>query len=326
MKTSSFHFLSIAFLLGVVFTLCSTGPALASTAYNNFGPGDDGWEYNWEESWLIAGVASGFEYVEQAHAFTPDESGNLLDIYLGMGKVINLNQCTIKLAPDTGTPPTDDDVLESWVLNDLPPYWLGEVVQIESVEQPYLTAGQDYYIWITVDLGSSAAWGKNVTNSMGHMMQYVYDSSQGYHWEDCGYSLLGAMRIDVLSGPAPDIKANGQDDPLTLDYGSNLTVDLSLNPGAEAGNNADWWLVVSSPFGWYYYNLETGNWSPGFEATYQGRLAEIGPLTAYNGSALPVGTYDFYFGVDMNMNGVLDTEEIYYDRVSVTVQKLRLRE
>ena len=117
-----------------------------------------------------------------------------------------------------------------------------------------------------------------------------------------------------------DIKANGQDDPLTLNYGTNLTIDISLDPGDDIGDNADWWLLADSPFGWYRYKMASGSWVPGFVVTYQGPLNVIGPMTVYNGSGLPLGTYEFYFGVDLDMNGSLDMGQMYYDSVSVTVQ------
>lgn len=120
--------------------------------------------------------------------------------------------------------------------------------------------------------------------------------------------------------PVADIKANGSDTPLTLNYGDNLDIDISLDPGSEAGNNADWWLIVDSPFGWYRYKVANCSWIPGFVVTYQGSLSGFGPLNVYSGTALPVGTYNFHFGVDMDMNGALDMGQMYYDSVSVTVQ------
>jgi len=54
--------------------------------------------------------------------------------------------------------------------------------------------------------------------------------------------------------------------------------------------------------------------------TYQGTLFEFGPMYVLNSSGLPVGTYVFYFGVDLDMNGVLDPAEAFYDSVQVTVQ------
>lgn len=42
-------------------------------------------------------------------------------------------------------------------------------------------------------------------------------------------------------------------------------------------------------------------------------------ITVLNTSGLPVGTYTFYFGVDMNMNASLDFNQLYYDGVVVDV-------
>jgi hypothetical protein len=39
----------------------------------------------------------------------------------------------------------------------------------------------------------------------------------------------------------------------------------------------------------------------------------------FNMSGLPTGTYTFYFGVDLNMNGSLDMDKLYYDSVNVTI-------
>ncbi len=122
-----------------------------------------------------------------------------------------------------------------------------------------------------------------------------------------------------IPGPVPDIQANGQDDTLTLNYGSSLTVDVSLDPGNEAGNNADWWVVTRTPFNWYYYHLVQG-YIPGFATTFQGPLMTVSSHILYSGTNLPVGTYDFYFGVDMNMNGSLDLGVAYHDVVTVIIQ------
>ena len=36
-------------------------------------------------------------------------------------------------------------------------------------------------------------------------------------------------------------------------------------------------------------------------------------------SDLPVGTYTFYFAIDINMNGTIDSGELYFDSVVVTI-------
>ncbi|MFH1999771.1 MAG: hypothetical protein ABIK28_08825 [Planctomycetota bacterium] len=230
MKTKSFQALSTAFLVGILFILCSSIPALADTVYDNYGPGSGGFEYDCNTAWFLAGQGSGFNYVEQAHVFTSSKSGNLSDIYLGLGKVLSFNKCTIKLAPDKGGPPSDNDVLETWVLNDLPPIYLGEVTQLVSVEQPYLTAGQSYWIWISVDSGSSAAWGQNVTNVKGHIMEYIYDFNMGYIWTDLGSDWYNAaMRIDVRE-PSLTVDEN------QIPEQTGGTINFELTAGIDYAN------------------------------------------------------------------------------------------
>jgi hypothetical protein len=142
--------------------------------------------------------------------------------------------------------------------------------------------------------------------------------------------VVGAYRDDeagVHSGSAyvfmhrsciPDVKANGSDGPVTISQSDTLSVTIALN---AAGNtdNADWWVGVFTPFGWYYYNLFLG-WQPGFVVTYQGPLFDLSPFEVLNISGLPVGPYTFFFGVDMLMNGSLDLAELYYDSVGVTIE------
>jgi hypothetical protein len=76
-------------------------------------------------------------------------------------------------------------------------------------------------------------------------------------------------------------------------------------------------VLGNTPFGWYYYNLVTG-WGPGQSITHQGALFDLSPYEAMN-RILPEGSYNFYFGVDMSMNGLLDMGQMYYDSVAVTV-------
>jgi hypothetical protein len=116
----------------------------------------------------------------------------------------------------------------------------------------------------------------------------------------------------------PDIKANGTDGPLTISSQDQLVVTVSLDAAGHS-QNADWWLVCLSPFGWYYYSL-TQNWNPGFSVTYQGPLLNIPQREVLDISGLPLGAYRFFFGIDTDMNGSIDTGLTYYDNVEVTVE------
>jgi formylglycine-generating enzyme required for sulfatase activity len=117
--------------------------------------------------------------------------------------------------------------------------------------------------------------------------------------------------------PVPDIKANGLDGPVTVSSGDPFSLSVQLNTGSMSGQNADWWGGVNTG-GWYHYDLASG-WMPGIATTHQGPLFDLNPYTVSGMSGLPVGTYTFYFAVDLIMNGSLDMDQIYYDSVKVTV-------
>ncbi len=132
----------------------------------------------------------------------------------------------------------------------------------------------------------------------------------------------GDIFAATVNKPAPDIKANNSDGPLTITQGDNLSVTVKLDAAGNA-NNADWWVVADTAFlppsDWYYYNL-VSDWRPSLSVTYQGPLFNLDPYQVLN-RKLPPGHYTFYFGVDMIMNGVLNMGpgEMYYDKVDVTI-------
>ena len=124
------------------------------------------------------------------------------------------------------------------------------------------------------------------------------------------------------TGPVPDIKANGSDDPVTISQSDILSVTVQINAGSMIELDADWWVVAHTPFSppndWYYFNLDSG-WMPGIAVTYQGPLFNLSPYEVSNISGLPLGTYRLYFGVDMDMNGSLDLDQAFYDSVKVNI-------
>jgi len=138
---------------------------------------------------------------------------------------------------------------------------------------------------------------------------------------------IGADEYTAVTPPLPDIKANGSDGPVNLVHGDGLSVTVALDPGSMAGNNADWWVVVNTPLGWYHYDALFDLWLPSIAVSYQGPLFTLspyevlnttaGPQILINTQALPSGTYRFYFGVDMNMDGAINLG--YYDSVEVNI-------
>ena len=62
----------------------------------------------------------------------------------------------------------------------------------------------------------------------------------------------------------------------------------------------------------------TTSGQPGLGVTHQGALFDLSPYEVLS-RTLPVGSYTFYFGVDMVMDGSIDMWQIYYDSVDVTI-------
>jgi hypothetical protein len=103
-----------------------------------------------------------------------------------------------------------------------------------------------------------------------------------------------------------------------------------------AGDPADWWVIAVDPFNkYYYYDFQTDTWAQKCTSclplsSYQGPLVNMGPyevlstiagpqMLINNTPDLPVGTYTFYFAVDMIMNGIIDYSDIYWDSVEVNI-------
>ena len=91
--------------------------------------------------------------------------------------------------------------------------------------------------------------------------------------------------------------------------------------------NADWWVVVDTHLGWYYFDSSTMSWVyagdllTGLSPTYQGALFDLDTVEVLNISGLSEGVYTFYFAVDIKMNGFLDLNsgELFFDSVVVNI-------
>jgi hypothetical protein len=133
-----------------------------------------------------------------------------------------------------------------------------------------------------------------------------------------------AAGYDFVSEPLKicdlDIKANGQDGPITLHSSDILNITISIDNNGRT-EDADWWLAVDAPFGIWFYTLEF--WTETLLPAYQGPLFYYPyPFKIIRDipvSWLRAGTYIFYFGVDTFMDGDI-TWNICYDAVEVNIE------
>ena len=120
--------------------------------------------------------------------------------------------------------------------------------------------------------------------------------------------------------PVPDIRANGHGTAITVSQTTPVSITVALNPDSLSGQDADWWVVASGPDGViHHFDLSSGAMVQGLLPTHQGPLFSLGTTTLLNSYHFTLGTHTFYFGVDTEMNGLLDTDAIYYDWVGVNV-------
>jgi hypothetical protein len=83
-------------------------------------------------------------------------------------------------------------------------------------------------------------------------------------------------------------------------------------------DDADYWLAYKGPSGWVHYNNSTKKWEAGLGVTHQGPLMTLNNKKVFQAKLSP-GSYTFYFGVDLDMNGKVTKSSLYKDEVKVTV-------
>jgi hypothetical protein len=128
-----------------------------------------------------------------------------------------------------------------------------------------------------------------------------------------GTMMATPLSLTIKTAPSPGIFIN------------DSSVTISLGANTELGKDADWWLVAYAPWGqWYSYVypnkwVDLGSGLDHVTPAYQGPLANISSLPLFNITGLPGGNYDLYFGVDMNKDGVLDYDHLYYSTFTLNI-------
>ncbi len=93
--------------------------------------------------------------------------------------------------------------------------------------------------------------------------------------------------------PTPDVKADGQDDPVILNQGQSAEMSIALDPAGRTGQLCDWWIGLISSYGVF----------PIFEHPIP---LMVLPETSLFDSPLPPGVWYWFFILDDQANGSLD--------------------
>ena len=146
------------------------------------------------------------------------------------------------------------------------------------------------------------------------------------HWSGLAPTSWLYFAVEGLPFPpvVADIKANLSDGPINISPGDALSLKIQVSTGEFLGRSADWWVVAETPGGLYYY-VYPNQWLLGpnlsnISFAYQGSLFNFEPFEILRITGLSKGSYTVYFGVDMKINGLLDFDQLYYDRVQINVQ------
>ena len=81
--------------------------------------------------------------------------------------------------------------------------------------------------------------------SVGAVSSYSFSRVDADHRIEASFALA---EKEPTGPPVPDIKANGQDGPITISSGEELSITISLDPGIDyARKIVDWWIAYLSP-------------------------------------------------------------------------------
>jgi hypothetical protein len=174
--------------------------------------------------------------------------------------------------------------------------------------------------------------GSAISDSDGHFLliekagTYKLEATafgyERYEKEPVTLAELVIVSEDIALVPtvAADAKVNNLDGPLDVIQTEGLSLTVACRAGGLPNQMADWWLVADTPAGWFYFDLPSRTWQSGVVPTYQGLLFELHSVEVPMISERPVGTYVFYFGIDLERNGAVDQSVLYFDKVEVNIR------
>ena len=151
----------------------------------------------------------------------------------------------------------------------------------------------------------------------GRLVAANYDNGTQITWTYDKNGNLLERKVTSGTPPVPDIRANLSDGPLTVASTTPVSITVSLNPGSQVGQTADWWIAASRPSGWETFVYLKG-WVPGINVCIQYPLFNVSPPIEVRDTVLPVGDYTFYFAIDNNADG--NPDATWWDSVKVHVE------
>ncbi len=116
--------------------------------------------------------------------------------------------------------------------------------------------------------------------------------------------------------PAPDIKIDGDDGPITIPSTQSINMTISLDPGSMNGVTQDLWVLAYKSGGGVFAWVHSlpYHWTNLYQKAYRGPLFPITSYTIRSGT-IPAGTWTIEFSVD---DPNIFHEKTYWDEIEVT--------
>ena len=147
---------------------------------------------------------------------------------------------------------------------------------------------------------------------------------------DIGADEYGSGTYDPIPGPPtppgpggdlpiPSVFVNGSGGPVELGRGAAARVTVRMDPGAHAGQGADWWMAAQTPGGLLFFTFD--GWTPEGIPAHRGPLFDLAEFEVFaaDSSTLAPGTYIVHFGADLDGDGALSWGSLVYDSVQVEI-------
>jgi hypothetical protein len=179
----------------------SIASSQTETVYNNFGPGNGGWDYVPNFGWSVAGPnCKPPQYgIQQAMGFSPTKTGVVSDIWVAifyMPSDPQYDEVKIRLArnPD-GLPPTADDVMEEWTITEFPPSgeW-AEPQHLVATRHSVIEKGKSYWLWAVGGETTWCGWSMNMKWNLTCPHTF---RREGEEWVPISNDTASAFRVDV---------------------------------------------------------------------------------------------------------------------------------
>jgi len=262
------------------------------TVYNNFGPGHNGWDYNYSTGWTVAGVNVPAQYgVEQAMGFQSTGTGTVTDIWVAFFYVPMStlpDTVTIRLTRNpAGLPPDTTNIMEEWTITNFQSWSQWNTPQhLQGNGNSILQESESYWLWAIGAETTWCGWCMNINSSLTcpHTLR-----REGEGWLPIANETASAFRVDVIPPQAisPSNIGTIQDYTLAQNYPnpfnsttliiyeiprqSHVTIDIYNSLGRKvttltkgllpSGSHQVTWNAEDATSGVYFYKIQTDTYT-----------------------------------------------------------------